>query len=338
MLGILSFLVIKMLGLRLSLILFAVIAEKKESASELASLLPGARPIHGDIQQSQREITLKGFRSGKFLTLVATNVAARGLDINDVQLIIQCEPPRDVEAYIHRSGRTGRAGNTGVAVMLYDPRKSNISKIEREAGIKFEHVSAPQPDQIAKAIGGEAAELISDVSDSVIPSFKAAAEQLLKNSSLTAVELLAKALAKAVGYTEVKKRSLLTSMENYVTLLLEAGRPMISQSLAFSTMKRFVPQDKLDGVQGLALTADGQGAVFDVPVKDLDAFLAGQKNAVNVSLKVVTELPSLQQREENRGRFNNRFGPARGFNRFNNSRGRGGGGRGYGGGRGGSRW
>ncbi|XP_050919547.1 DEAD-box ATP-dependent RNA helicase 7 [Lathyrus oleraceus] len=195
-----------------------IFVEKKESASEFAGLLPGARALHGDIQQSQREITLKGFRSGKFLTLVATNVAARGLDINDVQLIIQCEPPRDVEAYIHRSGRTGRAGNTGVAVMLYDPRRSNISKIERETGIKFEHVSAPQPDEIAKAIGGEAAELIFDVSDSVIPSFKAAAEELLNNSGLIVVELLAKALAKA--------------------------------------------EDKVDGVRGLALTADGQGAVF----------------------------------------------------------------------------
>ncbi|GJV36178.1 DEAD-box ATP-dependent RNA helicase 7 [Tanacetum coccineum] len=55
------------------------------------------------------QATLVGFRLGKFMTLVATNVAARGLDIHDVQLIIQCEPPRDVEDYIHRSGRTGRA-------------------------------------------------------------------------------------------------------------------------------------------------------------------------------------------------------------------------------------
>ncbi|CAI0408144.1 unnamed protein product [Linum tenue] len=58
-------------------------------------------------------------------------MAARGLDINDVQLIIQCEPSRDVEAYIHRSGRTGRAHNTGVAVMLIDSRRANISKIHR---------------------------------------------------------------------------------------------------------------------------------------------------------------------------------------------------------------
>lgn len=57
------------------------------------------------------QVTLAGFRSGKFNVLVATDVAARGLDINDVQLVIQCEPPRDAETYIHRSGRTGRAGN-----------------------------------------------------------------------------------------------------------------------------------------------------------------------------------------------------------------------------------
>ncbi|KAL5707201.1 RNA helicase [Ranunculus cassubicifolius] len=164
-----------------------IFTETKDSASELAGLLPDdARALLGDIQQSTREVTLKGFRSCKFLTLVATNVAARGLDINDVQLIIQCEPPRDVEAYIHRSGRTGRAGNTGVAVMLYDPRRSNISRIERESGVKFEHVSAPQPADVAKAVG-------------VIPIFKSAAEDLLTSTGLSAVEVLAKALAKATA-------------------------------------------------------------------------------------------------------------------------------------------
>lgn len=207
-----------------------IFTETKDSASTLAGLLPGARALHGDIQQAQREVTLAAFRSGKFLTLVATNVAARGLDINDVQLIIQCEPPRDVEAYIHRSGRTGRAGNTGVAVMLYDPRKSNISKIERESGVKFEHISAPQQADIAKAAGVEAAEMITQVSDSVVPAFKSAAEELLNNSGLSAVELLAKALAKAAGYTDIKKRSLLASMENHVTLLLESGSPIYTPS------------------------------------------------------------------------------------------------------------
>ncbi|KAE9620994.1 hypothetical protein Lal_00019877 [Lupinus albus] len=326
-----------------------IFTEKKESASELAGVLPGAKPLHGDIQQSQREVTLAGFRSGKFMTLVATNVAARGLDINDVQLIIQCEPPRDVEAYIHRSGRTGRAGNTGVAVMLYDPRKSSVSRIERESGVKFEHISAPQPDDIAKAVGGEAAEMILQVSDSVVPAFKRTAEGLLNNSGLSAVELLAKALAKAVGFTEIKKRSLLTSMENYVTLRLEIGKPIFTPSFAFGVLRRFVPEETVNTVQGLTITADGNAAVFDVPAKDLDAFITGQQNAANVSLEVVKALPRLQERDQSKvGRYGGGGGGGGGGRGFNDRSGgnrfggRGGGrnGRfsnGFGGGRGGNR-
>ncbi|KAF2315728.1 hypothetical protein GH714_040260 [Hevea brasiliensis] len=290
-----------------------IFTEKRESANELAGLLHGARALHGEIQQSQREVTLSGFRSGKFMTLVATNVAARGLDINDVQLIIQCEPPRDVEAYIHRSGRTGRAGNTGVAVMLCDPRRSNISKIERESGVKFEHIAALSLLILPKL---------------VVPAFKSAAEDLLNTSGLSAVELLAKALAKAAGYTEIKSRSLLTSMENHVTLLLEAGRPFYTPSFAFGILRRFLPDDKIESVKGMTLTADGNGAVFDVPAADLDTLLAGQENAANVRLEVLQALPPLQERDQSRGRFG---GGGRGRGDFSD---RNGGGR-FSGGRGG---
>uniref|UniRef100_A0A1J3ISD9 RNA helicase n=1 Tax=Noccaea caerulescens TaxID=107243 RepID=A0A1J3ISD9_NOCCA len=314
-----------------------IFTETKDQASELAGLLPGARPLHGDIQQSQREITLAGFRKGKFSTLVATNVAARGLDINDVQLIIQTEPPRDVEDYIHRSGRTGRAGNTGVAVMLYDSRRSGVSKIEKQAGIKFEHVSAPQPNDIAKAVGMEAAEKITQVCDSVVPAFMAAAKDLLETSGVSAEVLLAKALAKTAGFTEIKKRSLLTSMENHVTLVLEAGRPMYSASAVFAALRRILPEDKVNTIEGLTLTADGQGGVFDVSQSDVDEFIAaGQKNAGSVSLEVVKKLPKLQEKEPMQRRFG-RFGNGN-RGRGGNRGGGGGGGRfGRGGGRG-QRW
>ncbi|GKA82689.1 DEAD-box ATP-dependent RNA helicase 7 [Tanacetum coccineum] len=279
-----------------------VFTETKDYCSELAGILPGARPLHGDIQQSQREATLAGFRSGKFMTLVATNVAARGLDIHDVQLIIQCEPPRDVEDYIHRSGRTGRAGNSGVAITLYEPRKANISKLEREVGVKFEHVTAPQPSDIARAAGLDAAEAILRVSDSVIPVFKSAAEDLLNTSGLSPVELLAKALAESIGYTQIKQRSLLTSMENYVTLLLDPGRPIYSPSFAYGVLRRFLPEEKVESVRGLALTIDKRCAVFDVAADDLDTFLAG--NGGDVRLVVVNALPQLQEREQqSRGRY-----------------------------------
>ncbi|XP_047321643.1 DEAD-box ATP-dependent RNA helicase 7 [Impatiens glandulifera] len=318
-----------------------IFTETKDCASELAGLLPGARALHGDIQQSQREITLSGFRSGKFLVLVATNVAARGLDINDVQLIIQCEPPKDVEAYIHRSGRTGRAGNTGVAVMLYDPRRGNGNRIERESGVKFEHLSAPQPADMAKAAGTDASRIITNVSDSVIPIFQAAAEELLASSGLSPVELLAKAIAKTAGYTEIKNRSLLSSMENHVTVLLGVGRAIYTPSFAFGVLRRFLPSEKVDLIKNLALTADAMGAVFDVSVDDVDMIVEGAKSAGGVSLEVVKELPPLQVREQTRGGYGRggggyRGGGGGGGNRFGRG---GGGGGGYSrGGGGGKRW
>ncbi|XP_022891917.1 DEAD-box ATP-dependent RNA helicase 7-like [Olea europaea var. sylvestris] len=241
----------------------------------------------------------------KFRVLDEADEMLRMGFVEDVELILGCEPPRDVEAYIHRSGRTGRAGKTGVAVMLYDPRKSNFSRIERESGVKFEHISAPQPADIAKAAGAEAAEKINEISDSVIPVFMAAAEELLSTSNLAPKELLAKALAKSAGYTEIKSRSLLTSMENYVTVLLGCGRPVYTPSFAYNVLRRFLSDEKVESIKGLALTADGNGAVFDVAAGDLDTFLAGQENAAGVSLEVVKSLPRLQEREQARG---GRFG------------------------------
>jgi superfamily II DNA/RNA helicase len=145
-----------------------VFTETKNDATELAGALKlgTARALHGDIPQNQREVTLAAFRSGKFHTLVATDVAARGLDINDVQVVIQCEPPRDAETYIHRSGRTGRAGNTGISVMLYDRKKEYmIPQIERKAGFKFERIAPPQPADIAKASAETATGGVLEVAD-----------------------------------------------------------------------------------------------------------------------------------------------------------------------------
>jgi ATP-dependent RNA helicase DDX21 len=90
------------------------------SLKETPKLNIGIEVMHGDIPQVQREKTLRKFREGKLQILVATDVASRGLDIPNVDLVVQIEPPKDVETYIHRSGRTARAGNTGVCITLFD--------------------------------------------------------------------------------------------------------------------------------------------------------------------------------------------------------------------------
>jgi len=79
-----------------------------------------AAAVHGDLGQSQRERALRAFRSGKIDVLVATDVAARGLDVDDVTHVINNECPEDEKAYLHRIGRTGRAGRTGIAVTFVD--------------------------------------------------------------------------------------------------------------------------------------------------------------------------------------------------------------------------
>jgi superfamily II DNA/RNA helicase len=79
-----------------------------------------AAAVHGDLGQSQRERALRAFRAGKIDVLVATDVAARGLDVEDVTHVVNNECPEDEKAYLHRIGRTGRAGRAGVAVTFVD--------------------------------------------------------------------------------------------------------------------------------------------------------------------------------------------------------------------------
>ncbi|XP_042486924.1 DEAD-box ATP-dependent RNA helicase 53, mitochondrial-like [Macadamia integrifolia] len=94
--------------------------------------------LHGDISQNQRERTLSSFRDGHFNILVATDVAARGLDIPNVDLIIHFELPSTSEMFVHRSGRTGRAGKKGTAVLIYtDQQQRAVRMIERDVGCKF---------------------------------------------------------------------------------------------------------------------------------------------------------------------------------------------------------
>lgn len=108
-----------------------------------------AAALSGDLQQKQRDRTLGAFRSGAVRILVATDVAARGLDISDVPLVIQGEPPRDGEVYIHRSGRTGRAGNRGTCVLLGPSNgKRRVMRMLQDAGVSMEWRDVPTAEQV----------------------------------------------------------------------------------------------------------------------------------------------------------------------------------------------
>lgn len=108
-----------------------------------------AEALHGDLSQQQRDIVMKKFRDRVVTMLVATDVAARGLDVSDLTHVINYGLPEDVAVYTHRSGRTGRAGKSGVSIAIIHSReKGRLREIERIIGKTFEHKEVPTPEHI----------------------------------------------------------------------------------------------------------------------------------------------------------------------------------------------
>ena len=109
-----------------------VFTSTKADANELIyneRLKDHVEVLHGDIAQKQREVTLRRFKEDKFMVLVATDVASRGLDIPNVELIVQLEPPSEIETYIHRSGRTARVNNEGTCITFFNKKKNEFQLI-----------------------------------------------------------------------------------------------------------------------------------------------------------------------------------------------------------------
>ncbi len=123
-------------------------AETQEVADNLIKDGYNADAIHGDLSQAQRDLVMKRFRSRTLQMLVATDVAARGIDVNNVTHVINYNLPEEAENYTHRSGRTGRAGKSGIAIAIVTPREQGkIKDIERIMGNSF--TKADVPDGVA---------------------------------------------------------------------------------------------------------------------------------------------------------------------------------------------
>ncbi|MBC8756816.1 DEAD/DEAH box helicase [Kordia sp. YSTF-M3] len=110
-----------------------------------------AAAIHGDLSQNQRDLVMKSFRSRQIQMLVATDVAARGIDVDDITHVINYQLPDEVETYTHRSGRTGRAGKSGVSIVIVTKSEMRkIKAIERKIQQKFEQKTIPSGMEICQ--------------------------------------------------------------------------------------------------------------------------------------------------------------------------------------------
>jgi ATP-dependent RNA helicase DeaD len=125
-------------------------AATTEVAGELAAAGFAAIPLSGEMGQRERFAAVEAFRRQQVRVVVATDVAARGLDIDGIARVVHYDSPDGTEGYTHRSGRTGRAGNTGVSVALVPPRsRERLERMARHAGVEIRWMPLPEPKDIA---------------------------------------------------------------------------------------------------------------------------------------------------------------------------------------------
>ena len=274
--------------------------------------------------------------------LVATDVAARGIDIKDVDLVIQFQPPRDVDTYVHRSGRTGRAGSAGTSVLLYNQREArDIVKIERGLGhgFKFELVGPPSIEAALGAVAKTSAIACASIPGETAEYFKEAAATLLESSE-DPQDIVAKCLA-AISRraSEVQSRSLLTGELGMATVEMSnsKGRPVSPGDVMFtvsklSRMSRREGDTVFDNDVGkIQSNAETGTAVFDMGVEDAKALVDFSKDidAGGAGFTILKEMEI--ERGNNFGKSFDRRGGGGGYRGRNSGGDRrgGGGGGGY---------
>ena len=256
----------------------------------------GAGVLHGDIPQHAREKTMDGFRSGKIRCLVATDVAARGIDVPAVDLVVQTRPPQDFEAYVHRSGRTGRAGRKGTSVTFYSRNEEYLVKlIEHKKGIKMQRVGPPQARDVVAAAAEDAVRQIDTVHQASVEAFTDKARELIEERG--AEVALAASMAALTGhFRELKGRSLLSSYDGQTALLLQSERVIETDSKGWYLLRQMLPRELADACRGCKRCKDERLCIFDAPDNIVPMILEATLWKGN-TIKVATELPELLEAE-----------------------------------------
>lgn len=301
-----------------------VFTQTKRDADDISLGLSSSiacEALHGDISQHQRERTLAGFREGKFSALVATDVAARGLDIPNVDLVIHYEFPNDPETFVHRSGRTGRAGKEGIAILMYPSNeKRKLRFLEREVGCRFEYIGPPQQEDVLESSAQHVAKALGGVHPELIEIFLPTANKLMEEKGTNA---LAAALARLSGFSKPpSSRSLITHEEGWTTLHMTRestmldGRRQLSARELMGILSEMWPA-AADQVGKIRSYGDGkvEGAVFDLP-KDVAKELLLKQSLPGYTVSKITQLPVMEDEEpprDRRGRYSDRTASYRSF-------------------------
>ncbi len=172
-----------------------------ELADKLAARGYSAAALNGDIPQKQRETTIDKLKSGKLDILVATDVAARGLDVGRISHVINYDIPYDVEAYVHRIGRTGRAGREGDAILFAANRERRLLRaIEKATGQAIEKMELPTAEQVTdKRIGKLKQRITETLASQELDLFRKLVEEYQRDYGVPVIEVAAALGAMAQG-------------------------------------------------------------------------------------------------------------------------------------------
>jgi ATP-dependent RNA helicase DeaD len=184
-----------------------VFVRTKQSTVELAERLIArgfaAAALNGDIQQSQRERTVAQLKSGAIDILVATDVAARGLDVERIGHVVNFDVPHDTESYVHRIGRTGRAGRSGEAILFVAPRERNMLRaIERATRQPIEAMNLPTLDDVnQRRIARFKQRIAGALNGGASSSYRAVVEDFARECSADMADVAAALASLAQGRT-----------------------------------------------------------------------------------------------------------------------------------------
>jgi len=172
-----------------------------ELAEKLAARGYATAALNGDVPQAQREKTVEGLKSGKLDILVATDVAARGLDVERISHVINYDIPYDVEAYVHRIGRTGRAGRTGDAILFAANRERRLLRaIEKATGETIQKMELPTAEQVTdKRIGKFKQRITATLDTGELDLFRKMVEDYQHEYGVPVIEIAAALGALAQG-------------------------------------------------------------------------------------------------------------------------------------------
>lgn len=212
-----------------------IFARTKLGAAELAEKLQArgceAEAMHGDMNQAQRETVIRRLRSGDLEVVVATDVAARGLDVERIGLVVNYDVPYDTESYVHRIGRTGRAGREGKALLFVTPhQKRMLRDIERFTGQRIEPVRLPTWSEIeARRIAQFKQQLLDTLETEGLDLYFTLVSELALESGRDPIEIAAAAARLARGdkplevVVEPVQTQAAQTDEGMVRLFIDAG-------------------------------------------------------------------------------------------------------------------